>query len=456
MDIAKKPTRFLDNRFVPSGWRVLPRFMLDWCAPTWGEKITKAKPQTRYIDLITGKYIRELPKDFRVTTSVPLLTPAATTTENRTQYLLDTFDLRVFAELLHLSKKYPHESNEDLVIKPSELVRGLGLELSGTSYEKVEQSLKSLAEFCIHFGKQRQFLLNKSDTGRIVTQDGITTLKEGKRRLYWRITYSSLIGQVGNFKTPFFSFPAKACKEAGRSQVAQWLTLFYYQHGHNSELVFDHNLHTLASKCYLPDHIIGRRELLISRREEDLKRKEAALQNAVTALKSLNTGDESYLSAKANVEAAKAAVRVAERGLVVARGAKLARKLDSLDIEARNKRSIAAATKTASYRIQKAFDRFKGLNLFSKSLLIPSEQIEKSKVRVHRYFSSIELLVSRFAPELRNKILTRNTYLTPIVRAYHFFSDPSLFKKLRFNPASKRKLFGSLQLNNSDPDPRLI
>ncbi len=279
----------------PQGWRLVPRELINWVTPTWGEKKLEINPllvTEGRIDLQSGTKIskRNQQKNAMVITYRPALT--TTPTSDLKQKMLSVFDLRVLSELIHIMHSQEKSPDDLLLFKASKLISGLGLALAGSSYARVEQSLADLANFRVETSSDHQgssnYLLNFAETGRISVSSGTNSISTtsqskdtpNKRHLFWRIQMGHLMRLLLRYESLFTSYPLSVYKEAGRSPTAQWLTFFYFSHGHNGSTIYEHKLTTLAEKTNLPAQITQRLIAAIER-EYLAKSKDAKHEDAL-------------------------------------------------------------------------------------------------------------------------------------------------------------------------------
>lgn len=279
----------------PQGWRLVPRELINWVTPTWGEKQLEINPllvTEGRIDLQSGTKVskKNQQKNATVITYRAALTTAPTS--DLKQKMLSVFDLRVLSELIHIMHSQEKSPDDLLLFKASKLISGLGLALAGSSYARVEQSLADLASFRVETSIDHQgssdYLLNFAETGRISILSGASSFstndhlaeKPTKRHLFWRVQMGNLMRLLLRYESLFTSYPLSVYKEAGRSPTAQWLTFFYFSHGHNGSAIYEHKLTTLAEKTNLPAQITQRLTAAIER-EYLSKSKDAKSEDAL-------------------------------------------------------------------------------------------------------------------------------------------------------------------------------
>lgn len=372
------------SRALPPGWRVVPREMLYWTTPTWGEKTLCVDPSSlpkARVDQIEGT------KKTKSKTHNPSFTywPAQKSHPDaeKNQALLSVFDLRVLSELIELIRARKKSVDDVLLFKPSEILNSIGLQLSGSSYKKLERSLTDLASFRVESSMDSsgtEFLLSFVDTGlQCVSSGTLSSGKAQKRHLYWRVQLGKLIQRLMRYPSLFVSYPANVFQEAGRSPTAQWLCMFYFSHGHDGSLIYDHNLTTLAEKSHLPSQILERMKRAID--------KEVALRG-----------------------------------------------LDSYDHKAKIERAYKQGKKVAAARIHRCFGRLTKTSIF-KALKIqgtsPSDS-SRGQVRVARFNSRIEVFLSQFDAKTRSLIRDGKSIFSNLYARLQMFSEPNL--PLKFEP----------------------
>lgn len=372
------------GRALPPGWRVIPREMLYWAAPTWGEKKPCIDPSSLprgRLDYIEGT------KNTKAKTNNPSFTywPAQKSSPDSSdnQKLLSVFDMRVLSELLELVRAQSKTTGDVLFFKPSEIIKSIGLQLSGSSYKKLERSLLDLASFRVESNidsSQTEFLLSFAETRSYSCSLG--ALQTGdKRRLYWRVQFGKLIQRLMRHPSLFVSYPADVFKEAGRSPTAQWLCMFYFSHGHDGSIIFDHNLATLAEKANLPSQILMRMKSAID-------------------------------------------LEAASKGL------------DAYDHKAKLEKAYQRGKKVAATRIHRYIHRLMSTSIFKTVEVHGASPTDPSKgvIRAARFNSRLEIFLSRFNAKTRSLIRSGKTFFSDQYARMLTFSGPT--SSLIFHPVT--------------------
>lgn len=180
---------------------------------------------------------------------------------------LDMIDLRVLAEILFLCQ----QSKLDQVVEVSarDLVKNVGYSIAGSAYERVEESLIRLTSavfvakpFDESIQESRFTLLDFLDTGKVFssTTELYNEKKEflyqyNKRSKTWFVKPSRLLYAIANQARTTF-VPLKTLHSLSRSQLEQWLVLFYSTHDNSKSNHYSYKVETLLQKSgllVLPD-----------------------------------------------------------------------------------------------------------------------------------------------------------------------------------------------------------
>lgn len=261
----------IKKRFYPEGWRVIPRALFAFCAPCWGQKSNR--PNRGYaFDFNSGKQATNSDNAVRARSTVVIY--GSRKANKETQVALSPFDIRVLSEILHLKEQdrrlldgiaYEQFKPELFCFKPAELCHALGLSLSGSAYDRIESSLKAIAQFFLEIEHQNEsakfnandplysfrshHLLSTVDTGRIKVVHGQEIEGSECRNLFWRVKLGAFLNHIVKKKAAWFSYPKTVLSEAGRSSVAQWLVLFSFSAPHNGSIANEYRLSTLVQKA---------------------------------------------------------------------------------------------------------------------------------------------------------------------------------------------------------------
>lgn len=343
--------KLLAGRSIPNGWRPLPRFLLQWCQTSWGNKhrisMTQEMDLSVYHQLVASDK-RSRDKKLRAATQIELKPGHP---DSPLPALLSIRALRVYSEILSIGRAQGVLPNEYIFFKPIELVRGLDLANSGTAYENLEAALVELATFGFtHGGESCSHLVTELRTTRYSVSNGeVIDRSNEDTPICWRVQLPDVLNYLLKVPDATTTYPAAAFKEAGRSPVTQWLVMFYFSHGYDDGTIFDHKLATLASKCNLPHYILSQK------------------------LKHL----KSY-----------------------ARG-------DALDQQAQRKFAFKSAVKNASRRMKSAVERVSQLRLF-RQLRLRDNALgpQYMKALVRRYHDQAERFLARFNTQIRHQIQT--------------------------------------------------
>lgn len=384
--MAKNESNFKGRSAPPDGWRLVAREMIYWAAPAWGDKTQEINPlmmpEDGRVDFSTGTKLSKRAIGSSAFTYRPCLTTSPSS--DIPQKMLSVFDLRVLSELYSLMGNKNKAPDDMLLFTPSELINGLGLALAGSSYDRVEQSLTDLASFRVESTPENilntDYLFSFMETGRVRVSSGVKSHNE-KRYQFWRVQFGELLRKLLRYPSLFTSYPLTVYKEAGRSPNAQWATMFYFSHGHNSELIYDYKLTTLAKR--------------------------------------------SNLSAQLTKKMVEAVHKEAK-----------SKGLDPLDEQGRINRAENNGLRKSAERMRKSIKKlvstgiFKVMNIEGSDLNSPS----KGRVQARRHSTAVEIFLSSFNGKLRKLIITGRSYLNYKLNNL-LFSDLKL-DKAGFNPAS--------------------
>jgi len=356
------------NRFYPEGWRIIPRVLFSFCAPAWGQKSNR--PNRGYLfDFHTGK--KTLSSDSLVRARSTVIIHGSRNSIKKTQVALSPFDIRVLSEIIHLKEQDRNLLDgiadeqfkpELFCFKPSELCHALGMSLSGSAYDRIELSLKAIAQFFLEIEHQNEHakfnandplysfrshhLLSTLDTGRIKVVHGQEVEGSECRNLFWRVKFGAFLSHIAKKKAAWFSYPKSVLSEAGRSSVAQWLVFFSFSAPHTGNIANEYRLSTLVKKANINSQIADRIEKFIS---------------ATTRKKQLDSVDKDALTRRVRI-------RVANR---------------------------------AADTIRKAFEKLQNSNIMLKAMLCVASSSAMSKVRIHRHQTEHEALIANVSPDLR-------------------------------------------------------
>lgn len=348
------------RQLPPEGWRIISRDLLLWADPCWGEKKSSLDSQ-----LFAPKGIFKEVENKRSSEFSYFAARTTLPDSDVAQKLFSVFDMRVLSELFHLFLIRNKRSNDLLIVRPSEIINGLGMALSGSSYNKVEKSLADLASFRVESKPSHiigtDFLLSSIDTGCIAIDNGKVS-KASKRHEFWRISLGKLLCKLLSNASLFTSFSATAYKESGRSPVAQWLCMFFSSHGHNGSLIFDHKLTTLAEKSNLYQQQLLKHEQLLQKYAE-------------------------------------------KKGL------------DKYDVEGKREELQKSTLKTCSARISKGIKKLSVMGIFREIFVSDAND---GQVHVTRYPTSIEIFLSRQKTAARKTITNTHNYLNKLVQYWNF------------------------------------
>lgn len=387
--MLKNENKFTGRAAPPDGWRLVAREMIYWAAPAWGNKTQEINPLMMpadgRIDLSRGTKISKT----RNHSAAFFYRPSVTVSPGSDipQKMLSVFDLRVLSELYSLMDSKSKTPDDMLLFTPSELINGLGMALAGSSYDRVEQSLSDIASFRVESTPANilntDYLFSFMETGRVRVSSGVKS-HSVKRYQFWRIQFGGLLRKLLRYPSLFTSYPLTVYKEAGRSPNAQWATMFYFSHGHNSEMIYDYKLTTLAKHSNLSAQL--------TKRMVDAVQKEAKA-------KGLNTLDEQGRIDRAEKNGLK---KSAER----------------------MRNSINKLVKTGIFKV---------MNIEDNSVGNPST----GKVKARRYNTAIEIFLSSVNGKLRNLIIKGQSYLA--YKLNNLFLKDFRFDKANFNLATPLK-----------------
>lgn len=361
------------RQLPPQGWRITIRDLLLWADPCWGKKKSSLDSQLFAPKGIFKEVENKRSSHFSYFAAMTTLPDSDTP-----QKLFSVFDMRLLSELFHLFMVKGKRSNELLIVRPSEIINGLGMALSGSSYKKVEDSLADMACFRVESKPfhilNTDFLLGSIDTGCISVNQGIVS-KGSKRHEFWRISLGKLLCKLLSNASLFTSYSATAYKESGRSPVAQWLCMFFSSHGHNGGFIYDHKLTTLAEKSNLFY-------------QQRLKH-ELALQKYAK-----------------------------EKGF------------DQYDMEGKREELHRSILKTCSARIAKGIKKLSATGIFRKMIVSGANG---GQVHVSRYPTTLELFLAQQKTAARKTIASTHNYLNKLVQHWNLARE--LSRKVEMNAA---------------------
>lgn len=319
------PTGYLSCRNYPKEWRPLPSFILNWTQSAWGasRRITfdHVGHDQQFYDLPSfskqqkklAGYSAQSTDHLQIRIFPEIINPAG-----QKQKLLSLKSVRVLAEILHQYHQRKISFNEKLFFRPSELIKGQGLSLSGTAYQSLKDSLVELAQFSLRIGDR-----NQSDQLLSFIQVSGETWLNGccfdshqdagsTQTVFWQVRLGQLLGLLHQRSDQFLTFPANLFKEVGRSPSAQWLALHSFRHGFNAQRFYDYKLGTLAKNSHLDAYLAAyqsKRSKLFKKsggeeRQEHWRRFLAKaslsaskrLKRAVSTLKSISLHREVFLT----------------------------------------------------------------------------------------------------------------------------------------------------------------
>lgn len=369
-------------RSVPHGWRLVPRELLAWSTPVWGEKVLEVGknrlPEGR-IDLQTGTKCSNTDKK-----SATIMTYNAfehtTPTSGIPQKVLSGFDIRVLSELIHLFQSKDESPDDALYFTSNEIIRGIEMKQTGTSLDKVEKSLEALATFRAYSSLDRtdygECLLSFVETGNISITDGIksthpihsrrTELGHKQRCQFWRIQLGSLMRAILRYPTLLTSYPLNVYKEVGRLPTAQWLVMNAFTHGHNNSEIYDYKLVTLAKKANLPDAIT-------QRMIQALLKEEANLNEASTFQE-----EEIVLKEDAVLKEATAETT-------------LKQKFMQAELIGKAKKLGQKSLKIGAKKVRQGLQRLINTGAFELMVLVKADDLLNAKVQAKRYDTATEL-----------------------------------------------------------------
>lgn len=178
----------------------------------------------------------------------------------RLGHLLSGFKYAIPGSLIEPSSDSKHYQ---LHFLPNEFITGrLGLQLSGSAYQLLENDLAALATTMIHLQergaggtwKTRHSypLVQRLETGRVHAESGRLISTGSRRRQFWNIELGQpLVAMLSSGSNELTVAMPSAWRAAGKNRTAQWLSLFAESHGYDGRVVFDHNVGTLLQRTRL-------------------------------------------------------------------------------------------------------------------------------------------------------------------------------------------------------------